>query len=78
MLSLISSTPTRAVSILTVCASEPDASSYERCTVKNDLINDAELVRLGIERIQTEIYRWGGFRYTNLSDAVAAAKRAQR
>lgn len=54
-------------------------ASYERCSVKmNEQMNDAELVRLGIERVQTEVYRWGGYRYTNLSDAVAAAKRAQR
>ena len=44
----------------------------------NEQMNDAELVRLGIERVQTEVDRWGGYRYTNLSDAVAAAKRAQR
>jgi hypothetical protein len=53
-------------------------ASYERCSVKMNEMNDAELVRLGIERVQTEVYRWGGYRYTNLSDAVAAAKRAQR
>lgn len=44
----------------------------------SDKIDDSELVRLGIERVRTESFRWGGYRYTNASDAVAAAKRAQR
>lgn len=42
-----------------------------------DKIDDAELARLGIERVQTESFRWGGYRYTNASDAVAAAKRVK-
>ena len=37
---------------------------------------DEELVRLGIERVSIETYRFGSYRYTNLSDAVAAARRA--
>lgn len=41
-------------------------------------VDDAELARLGIERIPTEIFQWGGFRYTNASDAIAAARRAQK
>ena len=37
---------------------------------------DEELVRLGIERVSVETYRFGGYRYTNLTDALAAARRA--
>ena len=37
--------------------------------------DEAELARLGIERIPTEIYQWRGYRYTNASDAIAAARR---
>jgi hypothetical protein len=44
----------------------------------NDKIDDAELVRLGIERVQTESFRWAGYRYTNASDAIAAAKRGKQ
>ena len=43
----------------------------------NDKVDDAELVRLGIERVRTESFRWGGYRYTNASDAIAAAKRVK-
>lgn len=38
-------------------------------------INQEELARLGIERVAGFTYRIGGYRYTNLSDAVAQAKR---
>lgn len=41
-----------------------------------DQIDKAQLDRLGIERVPSETFLWGGYRYTNLSDAIAAAKRA--
>lgn len=34
-----------------------------------------ELDRYGIETVSTKTYLWGGYRYTNARDAVAAAKR---
>jgi hypothetical protein len=37
----------------------------------------AQLERYGIVSRTVAIYEWGGFRYTNASDAVAAAKRAE-
>jgi len=39
---------------------------------------DAELERLGIQRVETVSYSWGGYRYTNARDAIAAAKRAEK
>ena len=41
-------------------------------------IDKDELARLGIERVQTEMFLWGGYRYSNARDAVAAAKRGDR
>ena len=41
-------------------------------------ISDAELDRYGIERVPADVYLWGGYRYSNLSDAIAAAKRGAR
>lgn len=35
-----------------------------------------ELKRYGIERVPAEVYLWGGYRYSNAHDALAAAKRA--
>lgn len=37
----------------------------------------AELTRLGIQSSTVAIYEWHGFRYTNASDAIAAARRAE-
>jgi hypothetical protein len=38
----------------------------------------SDLDRFGIKQHQHTTYEWSGFRYTNLSDAIAAAKRAAR
>jgi hypothetical protein len=39
--------------------------------------DEAELARLGIERVTVQMFHWGGFRYTNIRDAIAAATRGQ-
>ena len=36
----------------------------------------AELDRYGIERVPADVYLWGGYRYSNARDALAAAKRS--
>ena len=38
-------------------------------------IDKAELDRYGIERVPADVYLWGGYRYSNAHDAVAAARR---
>lgn len=40
-----------------------------------DGVPQAELDRYGIERIPTETFLWGGYRYSTARDALAAAKR---
>lgn len=37
-----------------------------------------ELKSHGIVTVPTEIFLWGGYRYSNASDALAAAKREKR
>jgi hypothetical protein len=37
--------------------------------------NAEELKRHGIETVPAAAYLWGGYKYTNASDALAAAKR---
>ena len=37
---------------------------------------DAELEKLGITSVQLTVFDWGGYRYSNSRDAIAAAKRA--
>lgn len=44
----------------------------------NSAIDQAELDRLGINRVPTEVFVWGEFRYSNARDAVAAARRGER
>lgn len=39
---------------------------------------DSDLAQLGIARVRTEHFLWQGYRYTNESDAIAAAKRGKR
>ena len=41
-------------------------------------IDDTELARLNIERVQTEIFLWSGYRYGNARDAIAAARRGEK
>lgn len=40
-----------------------------------DSNQDELLTRYGITSVPTMRYEWGGFRYTNAHDAIAAAKR---
>ena len=39
---------------------------------------DEDLRRLGITSHEHTTYEWNGYRYSNASDAIAAAKRASR
>ena len=41
-------------------------------------IDEVELARLRITRVQADIVLWGEFRYGNLRDAIAAAKRGEK
>jgi hypothetical protein len=43
-------------------------------TSKEDFQHD--LQRYGIVPVQLTVFDWGGYRYTNASDAIAAAKHA--
>ena len=38
-------------------------------------VSKAELEKYRIVTIPSEVFEWGGFRYTNAHDALAAAKR---
>ena len=45
---------------------------------KLDQAEEAELVRLGIERVVAHRFYWGGYRYDHARDAIAAARREAR
>ena len=45
---------------------------------KGDAELRARLDRHGITIVPRAVYEWGGYRYSNASDAIAAAERAAR
>jgi len=44
----------------------------------NDTVLQSELDRHGIQRVPADAFLWGGYRYSNASDALAAAKRGSK
>jgi hypothetical protein len=42
---------------------------------QGDKVEQAELDRYGIQRVPADAFLWGGYRYSNARDALAAAKR---
>lgn len=42
---------------------------------ERDQVEQAELDRYGIQRVPADTFLWGGYRYSNARDALAAAKR---
>ena len=45
---------------------------------EHNKVDQAELERYGIERIPADVFLWGGYRYSNVRDAIAAAKRGAK
>jgi len=43
--------------------------------LNNDAVPQSELDRFGIQRVPAYTFLWGGYRYSNARDALAAAKR---
>ena len=44
-------------------------------TSNDNRIDETELARLGIRRVEKQVFQWGEYIYSNLGDALAAAKR---
>lgn len=47
-------------------------------TSNDNDIDEVELARLGIRRVEENVFQRGDYLYSNLSDAVAAAKKDQK
>jgi hypothetical protein len=43
--------------------------------INNEPVPQSELDRYGIVRVPAETFLWGGYKYSNARDALAAAKR---
>ena len=46
-------------------------------TSNDDHIDETELTRLGIRRVERQVFQWGEYVYSNLRDALAAARRGE-
>lgn len=46
--------------------------------MNDNTIDEVELARLGVQRVKVETFTWGGHRYSNARDAIAAAKRGDK
>jgi hypothetical protein len=53
----------------------PNSVKDDYVTAKENRIDDAELARLGIRRVESQVFQVGEYVYSNLSDALASAKR---
>jgi hypothetical protein len=41
-------------------------------------MDELEMARLGIKRVRSDSFQWGDYRYSNIRDAIAAAKRSEK
>ena len=54
---------------------QPESSQDKDMSNNDNQIDELELARLGIRRVEKCVFQRGEYIYSNLSDAVAAAKR---
>ena len=47
-------------------------------TSNDNHLDETELARLGIKRVQADSFLWGEYRYNNLRDAINAARREDK
>jgi hypothetical protein len=62
------------------CIGERDMASADRKESGPAISSEAaeQMAKYGITRVPVDYFYYGDFRYTNLKDAVAQAKRQQR
>ena len=58
-------------------ADSPSAKD-DSVTGNDNQIDDAELARLGIRRVESQVFQVGEYVYSNLSDALASARRRDK
>jgi hypothetical protein len=47
-------------------------------TGNDNQIDEVELARLGIRRVEKHVFQWGEYVYHNVGDALAAARRERK
>jgi hypothetical protein len=58
--------------------SQSDPNQEEHMSNNDNQVDEVELARLGIRRVEKYVFQRGEYVYSNLSDAIAAAKRDGR
>ncbi len=56
----------------------PELNQGNSKNEKDSQMDDVELERLGIRRVEREVYQRGEYVYSNLRDAIAAARREMK
>jgi hypothetical protein len=56
----------------------PEPTQGKSMNENDNRIDDSELKRLGIRRVEREVYQRGEYIYSNLRDALAAANREMK
>jgi hypothetical protein len=56
----------------------PELNQGNSMNEKDSQMDDVELERLGIRRVEREVYQRGEYVYSNLRDAIAAARREMK
>lgn len=56
----------------------PEPNQGNSMNEKDSQMDDVELERLGIRRVEREVYQRGEYVYSNLRDAIAAARREMK
>ena len=56
----------------------PEPNQGNSMNEKDSQMDDVELERLGIRRVEREVYQRGEYIYSNLRDALAAARREMK
>jgi hypothetical protein len=69
---------THGGSIRAAFAADPHDSQGISMTSNDNQIDEIELARLGIRRVERHVFQRGEYIYSNLRDAVAAAKREEK
>jgi ribosomal protein L27 len=56
----------------------PEPNQGKSMSQNDNKVDDSELERLGIRRVEREVYQRGEYIYSNLRDALAAANREMK
>jgi hypothetical protein len=69
---------THAASTHAASAADLFQNQGTHMTTNDNQVDEVELARLGIRRVERDVFQWGEYIYSNARDAIAAAKRGEQ